>query len=103
MNGDTDWHPTTEQLAAFDRGQLPAAKWENVERHVAGCAACCRSLESVPDDALTALLKVSAGRAHTPDVPGDDTRVLGDRDDTPGSPLPPELAAHPRYQVLGFL
>src|SRR5262245_8882304 len=101
MNGG-GWHPTPDQLAAFDRGLLPTAEWETVERHVAGCADCCHSLEVVPDDPLTALLKASAGRPDPPATP--------DGGDTPVPPAlaadpepPPEPAEHPRSRVLGLL
>src|SRR5579883_1011790 len=53
-------HPSRRELEAFDRGLLQPAQWAPIERHVAQCDTCCRSLEEVPDDTLVTLLK-SAG------------------------------------------
>ena len=56
-------HPDLDQLTAFDQGQLNPERWREVERHVTGCADCCRQLETVADDALVTLLRASAGPA----------------------------------------
>src|SRR5262249_31048977 len=91
MNESTAAHPTADQLAAFDQGRLAAAEWEEAERHVSQCPSCWHTLETVPDDALAALLKTVAGRPTTAPA-------------LPAGPAPPaELAAHPRYRVVGFL
>src|SRR5437868_4536080 len=106
MRDRCDWHPTPQQLEAFDHGTLPTSEWDAVEGHVAGCACCARRLESVPDDPLTALLKTSASpplsRTETsdPDVQGAGSTSP---DTDIGESLPPELREHPRYRVLGFL
>ncbi len=88
-------HPTSDQLAAFDHGQLSATEWEHVERHVTECHTCCRQLETVPDDILTALLKSSTKYSCTNGVPSDDVTHLRD--------LPAGLIGHPRYRILGMV
>jgi hypothetical protein len=109
MNGEGDWHPSAEQLAAFDSGRLHPAEWEEVERHVERCLSCCRSLESVPDDRLTALVKATGRPASTVDFLGNAVSACGGESGisppTSAGPLgaPAELVGHPRYRVLGPL
>src|SRR5260370_39748099 len=54
-------HPDSDRLAAFGLGQLGPTASADVEGHVAGCATCCQSLWTVPDDQLVALLRTSIG------------------------------------------
>jgi tetratricopeptide (TPR) repeat protein len=99
-------HPTTEQLSAFDQGCLGPDEWESVENHLAHCQTCCAELETVPDDDLAGLVR-SAGRSVTEafaPAAGPDSRGMppaGDGGAVRG--LPPELADHPRYRVVGVL
>jgi serine/threonine protein kinase len=85
---DANKHPSTQQLAAFDAGCLPGGDRPAVEAHVAGCARCCRVLETLPEDSLAALVRAYAGQdgggAARPSVPA-------------------ELVGHPRYRVLEVL
>ncbi len=74
-------HPSADQLHAFGRGELPPEVADAVERHVAECASCCRALEEAPGDTFEGRLRQA--RQGTPQ-------------------LPPELAEHPRYRVLGL-
>jgi len=90
-------HPTVDQLAAFDRGQLGSLEWREVEQHVAGCADCCRKLETLPEDALVRLVRESGRQAaETVDLP---TVSAGAALPT----VPPELVDHPRYRVIEVL
>src|SRR5262245_49372510 len=106
MHKATDWHPSPEQLRAFDLGQLRRDEWPEVEGHVAFCETCCRQLETLPDDPLVSLLRASAGgavaapSADTQDLPGAATHVPFPG---PGPEVPAELAGHPRYRVVGPL
>jgi hypothetical protein len=84
MPTDTE-HPTPDQLAAFDSGTLPDAVRERVERHVAGCASCCRLLEQLPEDTFAARVRTLA----SPLTNG------------PTAGVPPELLDHPRIEILG--
>jgi hypothetical protein len=76
-------HPTAEQLADFDTGRLAPEERQAVERHVALCPACCRTLEAVPEDGLVALLRASATET--------------------AAEVPAALVGHPRYRVLGVI
>jgi len=50
-------HPGIEVLRRFAHGRLHGAAMAAVERHVAGCDACCRVVQAVPDDRLVGLLR----------------------------------------------
>src|SRR5436853_6399304 len=105
-------HPSPEQLAAFDLGQLPAAESAQIERHVAECHVCCGHLEAVADDALVALLRVSAGKPGAPPA-GEPPETLAEEPVPSNTPrpfpaqarpeIPEELIGHPRYRVLELL
>jgi WD40 repeat protein len=112
MSNGSRFHPSLDKLAAFDQGNLGPGEWLDIERHLARCASCCRQLETLPEDALSTLLRVSAGKPGS--LPR--TRVVETFEgsdpslDTPSSPkvprapeVPPELISHPRYRVLGLL
>ncbi len=75
-------HPSVDELRAFALGELPPEVAEAVEHHVAECQSCCRALEEAPGDTFEGRLRQA--RQGTP-------------------PLPPELAEHPRYRVLGLV
>jgi hypothetical protein len=86
---EPDFHPSPDELAAFDTGQLTAPRSEAVARHVAACTTCCRTLEGLPEDPYVALVRAYA------------TATGGDT----GAPVdvPAALLGHPRYRVLGVL
>src|SRR5262249_436700 len=105
-------HPRLEQLRAFDLGQLSPGEWGTIEHHLAGCDACCRQLEGLPDDPLVALLRTSVQQSGPPFGGGPAetlTRVSGStagpatRPAPPGPDVPPELIGHPRYRVRELL
>jgi hypothetical protein len=105
MNREANPHPSLEQLAAFDSGGLPLDARAVVERHITGCAACCRALEALPEDALVALVRAYAGAPHEPPR---DTPAARGLAETPsggggGWDIPAALVGHPRYRVLGVL
>src|SRR5262249_20143684 len=94
-----------EQLAAFDAGELPERFWAKVEDHVARCATCCRRLEQLPADSLSAQVRATAESTDSfPPVPGGDaerTPVQSSGEGANGAP--PELLQHRRYRLLGLL
>jgi hypothetical protein len=53
-------HPDVEALRRFAHGRLHGPAMRQVERHVAGCDACCRAVQAVPDDRLVGLLRRGA-------------------------------------------
>ena len=50
-------HPDGETLRRFAHGRLESKAMGDVERHMGGCDSCCRFVQSVPDDALAAILR----------------------------------------------
>src|SRR5437868_5231 len=104
MSGPAADHPPPERLPAFGLGLLSAEESAAVERHVAECDACCRSLLTVADDALVARLRQASAISDGLPPAAAPTQGLS----APGAtaapePLPPELAAHPRYRVEQLL
>jgi uncharacterized protein (TIGR03067 family) len=82
-------HPSAEQLTAFGLGRLGERDETAVVLHLEGCAACRTAVEGLSGDSFVARLR-DAGAATCADV-----RAPAE--------VPPELAAHPRYRVLGLL
>src|SRR5579885_3099781 len=62
MNDVPNAHPSLEHLSAFSLGKLEDDASATVAAHLATCAACCRSLETVRDDAFVARLRSSVGQ-----------------------------------------
>jgi hypothetical protein len=64
-------HPIVEFLCAYDQGRLSSADGAPVERHLAGCTACCLRLDELPDDDRLALLLRETGFSarHTASQP----------------------------------
>ena len=90
-------HPSKEVLAAFVHGRLSPVEQTEIERHIAGCASCCKALEAVPDDTLLGNMKAG----HTPLDPFaglEHNAPMGDVEH-----LPPELREHPRYRIFKLL
>ncbi|HEY7309418.1 MAG TPA: serine/threonine-protein kinase [Gemmataceae bacterium] len=102
MNNEGLAHPGTEQLCAFGLGQLDAAKAAEIESHVAGCAVCCQTLWSLPDDRLVAVLRQAF---HEPPHVGraPETTTVLPAAAPQGPHMPAELAGHPRYRILDVL
>jgi hypothetical protein len=90
-------HPSRAQLLAFDKGRLPPAEREAVERHVDECPECCRCLDGLPEEPLAAMVRAFAGRDSSADTPVASGGVYFPPD------LPAELAGHPRYRILEVL
>jgi serine/threonine protein kinase len=88
-------HPPVEQLSAFGLGQLDAATAAAVERHVADCTVCGRTLCELPDDQLVHLLRQAF---HDPTA-AEATTLLPS-----AAPLgPAEFIEHPRYRIVEIL
>jgi WD40 repeat protein len=101
MSGPATDHPSPERLPAFGLGLLSAEESAVIERHVAECDACCRSLLTVADDALVSRLRQAASTSSAAEAPTQGLSVPGAT--AAPEPLPPELAAHPRYRVEQLL
>jgi hypothetical protein len=86
MTERTESHPSLPELEAFDQGRLASAEWSSVERHLAGCAECARTLADLPEQGLTGLLcDYGVGPEHTPTA------------------VPTGLAAQPDYRIQDVL
>jgi serine/threonine protein kinase len=88
-------HPSTEQLAAFDRGELGAEEWATLEQHLASCAECCQRLEGFSVDSLAHRLREAASSPH---IDGSPTPMGSGPLEVPTS-----LANHPRYRIVSAL
>ncbi len=88
-------HPRPDVLAAFGAGQLEETASAEIAAHLAQCSTCLSALEELPDDAFITRLRASSG--ETPE-PRPDTASA----DEPVA-VPPALADHPRYRVIGWL
>jgi serine/threonine protein kinase len=86
-------HPTPEKLAAFGASQLAAAETAVVRAHLETCAACRNVVAAAESETV-------APAAHTPA-----SAPLPSPAPAPAPPsnVPPILANHPRYQILGLL
>jgi uncharacterized protein (TIGR03067 family) len=98
-------HPAPKQLAAFRLGKLDAYELEDIERHVAECDSCCRSLKSLPDDSFISLVRQSNSTtlAHDSTPGADKGEPTWDQDATLAlaeAAIPVDLLDHPRYQIL---
>ncbi len=90
-------HPSHAQLRSFSHGRLAAAEMAEVESHVAQCDECCRVLEAVPEDTLVHLAREAATQAFRAGEPSPSPAA------SQSSAIPPELAEHQRYRILGLL
>ncbi len=104
-------HPSSEQLLAFGQGRLDPTASGAIERHIESCETCCQVLRSVPNDTLVDVLR--AGLAEGGEAGDGDfvlrsdveftTQAGGPADSAANRTVPPELAEHPRYQVIELL
>jgi hypothetical protein len=119
-------HPSDEELAAFTQGTLHDEVQAACEAHVAACRPCQERAAAAPGDRLIELVRRAHERASRPgetvseaaapaQTPG--THVAADLPavtapatsgevnapaDVP-APVPPTLARHERYRVVGLL
>jgi WD40 repeat protein len=103
-------HPKLEQLAAFRQGSLDEEELAEIENHLADCAVCCRSLQTLPDDSFLLLVRKSFDVPPLPVVAGENPGPLETRIGVQaaaaarrGFEVPPDLAAHPRYDIVELL
>jgi eukaryotic-like serine/threonine-protein kinase len=93
-------HPQPQRLAEFALGRLAGVERDEIERHIARCATCCKALGAVPDDTLLGNLRSSVTPASTLGTSAAGTMFTGP---TTLQGLPRELLAHPRYRILKLL
>ena len=54
---DETIHPSPDRLVAFARGEMEFAEIDVIQKHLATCDSCCRTVDRVPDDRLQSLLR----------------------------------------------
>jgi predicted Ser/Thr protein kinase len=106
-------HPEPARLSDFVLGKLSPAERQQIEEHLADCAACSQSLREAPDDTLVALLRAGQTEPETGAARPHGSAVVGELSSMPLSSPPPgsmklnsmpaELRDHPRYRVLRLL
>jgi WD40 repeat protein len=112
-------HPSVDKLRTFGLGGLAAEEASVIEEHVSHCKECCRTLAEVGSDTFIDLLQNARGKSLTaaPTLAPKDGLSAGEAEVVPDggqtsaaapaaqavSGVPPELATHPRYRVLGLL
>jgi serine/threonine protein kinase/tetratricopeptide (TPR) repeat protein len=90
-------HPTPEALSDFGHGRLSDADSTPIEQHLETCAACRTRVEELRPDTLVSLLQGDENTvSRQPTRCSDSTAAI----QAAGTSLPPELTAHPRYQLL---
>ncbi len=100
-------HPTPQELTAFGLGKLPERAAAVVAAHLGVCPDCRQAVAGVlPDSFLDKVRDASPGGSSFPPNPPrpDNAPSSAGRPATPAAPLcpnlPPELANHPKYQIL---
>src|SRR4051812_23538015 len=90
-------HPTPDQLRAFGEGRLPPSDFAGVEEHIGSCESCCRALEGLQPDSFVGRLRSAERAAFATTADGASATLIDPVE------VPPELANHPRYRVLGLV
>jgi serine/threonine protein kinase/WD40 repeat protein len=91
-------HPSADELRAFGQGLLSPEAADSLEQHIAECEVCCRILEEAPGDSFVGQLREAQNEAPlATTVDGTAGTIIE------AAGIPPELADHPRYRVLGLL
>ncbi len=102
-------HPDVERLASFASGHVPEEEASAISVHLAECAECRTVVEALPADTLLSLLKAPPEPvAQAASLCNDDAATATIPPNASGTApfdvsLPPELANHPRYNVLVLL
>jgi serine/threonine protein kinase len=95
-------HPGTEELQAYGQGLLAPEAAVTLEEHLADCARCCELLEQAPGDSFLYRLRDAGPPAPRAADRTADTDIL-EAASSGAAAVPPELANHPRYRILGVI
>src|SRR5262245_24585198 len=101
-------HPTSADLLAFGLGRLDDEQSATIEEHLAECETCRSAVESAPADSFVAKVQASTPRTQAGDSAAPVSSEPGPRTQTlsvapVSTEVPPELATHPRYKILGLI
>lgn len=133
MATESKAHPEKDQLIAFGQGRLPEDESSRVEQHLEVCSECCETLLDLKDDTFVGLIKVAKlteavggpdlNSVGSGEITAQDTALSSQLsnhrtgyeseqaatllgmsvEDSIVDELPPELADHPRYRIVGLL
>ena len=103
-------HPTQSQLADFAAGKLTDAQAEAVTRHLDACDPCSKAVFALPADSMTGRIQ-AAQPVYQPvptgswagDSPSMLSAILPLDDAGEQVEVPPELATHPKFRIVGLL
>jgi serine/threonine protein kinase len=105
MQDRSENHPSPDQLRAFDLGRLASTEWSAVEHHLLECPECSGQIQELPEQTLADLLGEYDPERPSGETPAGPATPPGPAFSPPVAEpeLPPELAEHPRYRLLGYL
>lgn len=94
-------HPSEEKLSDYNRGLLSPDEAVAIETHISDCEPCCETIVSLSsDDTFVGLLK-DARQLPVDRAPDHDSG--GARSSSSHGGIPPELAEHPRYEIVRLI
>jgi len=103
-------HPTDQTLRAYGVGKLYGTLAESVHSHLSGCGECRQRVAEMSDDTFLGRLRDAQARPDSPAPVGPPFAGMSMTEGSPSSiklppasSLPPGLAEHPDYEILGEL
>jgi len=100
MVAPTSLHPTDQTLHAFSLGKLGAASAKAVRSHLHVCAECRQRVAEISSDTFLDRIREAQARTETPALADGSPGAFAP---PPTSSLPPGLADHPDYEIVGEL
>ena len=107
MDADPSLHPTDQTLSSYGLGKLDDRATEAVYEHLIECGDCRKRVSEVPADRFLERVRTAHKAPETAQVGPLQARAGGPQSDMVadtltacfGDSLPPELAAHPDYEI----
>jgi len=103
-------HPTDQTLEAYASGRLEAASAASVDSHLGFCAECRQRVDELSADTFLGWLRDAHVHPESPAPVGPSFAGLSMTEGipsalaaAPASSIPPGLAEHPDYEILGEL
>ena len=92
-------HPSHEKLAAYGLGQLPPDQAALIEQHITECEPCCETIFDLSSGDTFVDLLCKAKQAFKERT----VREAGQETSPTSLDVPPQLAEHPRYELVAFI
>jgi serine/threonine protein kinase len=107
MDADPSLHPTDQTLRSYGLGKLDYRATEEVNEHVVECGDCRKRVSEMHADIFLERARAAQKPLEKAQVGAMPPRAAGPQSDlvpamstaSYGDPLPPELAAHPEYEI----